>query len=738
MAAVPESSLQAGLTALEQNKFNKAIALLEAVCQSYSEPTATKVLAQQGLVAAYVHSGEDNKAISLVQTLSQSSDPQIRAWAMINYPQLIDAPPIDATGFVAFEAIPVLQQKSINEYAGAPTEFPPPLLQKVDNLEPKDNVAIPFQWRGAPRAKAWQPLKEVNLAPLWLLMAGSAVALFWLMSAVLTFVMRFINDLLVKLPYLEPFQPFYRNPSNLIASLLVILAILSPWLLDFLLQLSYGSQPLSINQLAKYSPESGRVLQRFCRQQGWHLPKLVILPTSAPITFTYGNLRRTARIAVSQGLLEQLADDEIASIYTGQLAYIAQGDFAVMSLFMVVTQGVYTVYRQISIWGDRHTYLAIKIVAATVGSAAYGLWWLLCLPAIWLSQLRIYYSDYFTVNITGNPNGLSRALIKIAIGITKDVQQQECTSWLLESLNLFMPVGLYQAITLGSLHTHTNIEPILAWDCLNPYRYLLTINNTHPLIGDRTQRLNAFAQHWHLDSELQLPYQTPTVPTVESLLDYLKSLLTRRALLQFAAVFGIVFGIVFGGLTWLVGAMALVIWIPQIAWMYGDWLLIKAFIPIALSINLFLRINFLFPDITPTTVRAAPNLTRQLANPTALPVDSKTVRWQGKLLGRRGIANWIGQDLLLNSSQGLIKLHYQSPLGAIGNIFFRQASNPMDLLGRHIVITGWFRRSATSWIDLNTLQTQTGNVSRSYQPVWATIAASAIALYGTAILVLGR
>ncbi len=747
MGAVPESSLVAGLTALEKGDFDRAIALLEAVCQSPAQPMAIKVQAQQGLVTAYIAKKEDNRAISLLQTLSQSSDPQIKAWVADNYPQLIKTP-TDATGFVAFEEhLPQTAEVVIDrnvpqaianedKQAFVVTE----LLTPVEEAVKEDlSAPTPFQWRHAPRAKRWQALKEVNFAPLWLLMAGSAIALFWLLREVLIFVMLFINDTLVKLPYLEPFQPFYHDPTNLLRFLLIILTITSPWLLDRLLELNYGSQVLTISQLGKYSPESERVLQRFCRQQGWRLPKLIIFPTSAPLALTYGNLRRTARIAISQGLLEQLADDEIASIYAAQLGHIACWDFAVMSLFMVITQSVYTVYRQISTWGDRATNSVIKIAAATIASTAYGLWWLLCLPALWLSQLRIYYSDFFATNLTGNPNGLNRALIKIAIGIAKDVQQKECTSWLLESTNLFMPVGYYQAITLGSLHPHTNIELILAWDCQNSYRYLLNINNTHPLMGDRFQRLNAFAQYWHLETELKLPPQTNNLaPTIQELLLQLKSLLTNRALVQFAAVFGLISGLISGGLTWLIGAMAFIVWIPQLAWMYGDWLLIKAFIPIALSISLFLRINFLFPDITPASVRATPNLARQLAAVTALPIDSHPVRWQGKLLGRRGIANWLGQDLLLNSSQGLVKLHYQSPLGAIGNIFFRQSLDPMDLLGRHIMVTGWFRRSATTWIDINLLQTQTGKVSHSSQPLWATIAASAIALYGMAIIIWGR
>ncbi len=72
-------------------------------------------------------------------------------------------------------------------------------------------------------------------------------------------------------------------------------------------------QPLSSDTLSTHSPEAIRVLQRYCRQQRWSLPRLAILPTSVPMALTYGNLPRTARIVVSQGLLEQLADDEIAN-----------------------------------------------------------------------------------------------------------------------------------------------------------------------------------------------------------------------------------------------------------------------------------------------------------------------------------------------------------------------------------------------------------------------------------------
>ena len=71
-----------------------------------------------------------------------------------------------------------------------------------------------------------------------------------------------------------------------------------------------------------------------------------------------------------------------------------------------------------------------------VASLVYGLWGLLTGTGLWLSRLRLYYSDRVASEITGNPNALIRALLKISIGIAADIQKEEHTSWQLESLNL--------------------------------------------------------------------------------------------------------------------------------------------------------------------------------------------------------------------------------------------------------------------------------------------------------------
>jgi Zn-dependent protease with chaperone function len=767
MPSHAESSLEAGLVALKQGNYQTAIAQLEPTASNQENGTAS-LQAQVGLVMAYARSGEAPKAIALCQNLTKSNHPQVQEWATRALEHLTKRKQrsIESkesknskTGFVSFDNsrpgspplnaaleqkpkdLPVEETKS---HDISPPVSPSSLKAPVVPEKPKETIPQTksheisptaslsgfmgsvgrtqaklfgvIYWRQAKRAKAWQPLRKLNLIPLRLLAAGTFIALFWVIREMLKLAMGLTNQILVKLPFLEPLQLFYRDPTPLLLLVLAILIAVSPWLLDRLLANFYGQRQLSKDVLNNYSREAVRVLQRSCQQRGWQLPKLLILPMAAPIILTYGNLPRNARIVVSQGLLEQLADDEIATIYATQLGHIAHRDFVVMSLVLLMTLMIYRLYQQVSEWGNNISGIwrwPVTILATLV----YGVWCLLTGTALWLSRLRLYYSDRLAAEITGNPNALIRALIKIAIGIAADIEKQEHTSWQLESLNLLTPVGHQQSLCLGTIATHLSFESFLMWDALNPYRRWFTINNSHPLIGDRIKRLCQIARHWHLETELNLTSE--------------QSLKVKRQsfLLQIAPWLGIPLGFLFAGLIWLTWQIAFALKFLNLKWIYEDWSFITGCLLISFSIGTVMRMNSFFPDIKPATVQTDDCLPSLLADPSALPIDSISVCLVGKLIGRQGISNCLAQDLILQSSTGLVKLHHISWLG--------QSINYQELIGRQITVTGWFRRGATPWIDIQTLQTQSGKTINSPHPIWSTVLAVAAQAWGAYIFLTG-
>ncbi|MEH2130795.1 MAG: M48 family metalloprotease [Nostoc sp.] len=754
MPSHAKSSLEAGLVALKQGNYQTAIAQLEPIASSQSSGTAS-LQAQVGLVMAYARTGEVSKAIAISQNLIESNNPQVQEWATRALEHLTKRKKPDQesknveTGFVAFDnstpdanldpppVTPTLEEKPNDQVIETKSDDTPPM---VPLTRLKATVATPLPppaplsgfmgsvtrtqaklfgviyWRQAQRARAWQPLRKPKLIPLRLLSAGTFIALFWVMREILKLAMGLINQTLVKLPYVGPLQVLYNDPTKLLLIVLVILIGVSPWLLDLLLANLYGQREFSKDVLNTHSREAVRVLQRCCQQRHWPLPKLRILPMAAPIILTYGSLPRNARIVVSQGLLEQLADDEIATIYATQLGHIAHWDFAVMSLLVLVTLPTHQLYQQVSKWGDKISTKIWRWPVTILASLIYGVWCLLTGTALWLSQLRLYYSDRVASEITGNPNALIRALLKIAIGIAADIQKEEHTSWQLESLNLLTPVSHQQSLSLGTIASNLSFESFLKWDTANPYGRWFTINNSHPLMGDRIERLCQIARHWHLDTELHLASEPSKVKR-------------QSFLLQIAPWLGIPLGVLLAALVWITWQLAFALKFLNLKWIYDDSSFITGCLLIGFSIGTVMRINSFFPDIKPATVQTDDSLPNLLSDPSALPIDSISVRLVGKLLGRQGTSNSLAQDLILQSSAGLVKLHHISWLG--------QSGNHQELIGREIIVTGWFRRGATPWIDIQTLETQSGKTIHSPHPIWSFVLALAALTWGAYVFLTG-
>ena len=751
MSSHSKSSLEAGLAALKQEDYRTAKIILEGVA-SRDDDINKSLQAQVGLVIAYSKSGEIEMAIAVCESLTQSDRSQVKEWASKSLKQLRKKYPAHntepkSTGFVAFESSEEGEERreELISLSTPPPPPPPPSfltteaketsaqtqtksrggeIVRVSQAENKrDNIHSNIHWRLGTRAKVWQPLPKPNIKSirLRLLGIGTFIALFWLVQLQLKLVIKLINDILVALPFLEPVQflyNLYNNPTSLLLGVFVILLAVSPWLLDWLLRKFYEKKTLSRDTLNTYSRESLRVLQRYCQPRGWQLPKLGILPIASPIAFTYGHLPRTARIVVSQGLLEQLAPDEIATIIASQLGQIARIDCAVMSVMLSVTIPVYKLYQLICQQADKISNRMGRTIVGIIGNSVYGIWCLLTGTGLWLSRRRIYSLDRIGAEVTGNPNALIRALLKIAIGTASDIGKKQQTPWQLESLNLLIPVGHKQSLWLGSIAPNTTFESLLMWDYLNPYRQWFVINNSHPLMGERLQELCKIARYWHVEPEVYLETQ--------------QSLKLKRQsfLLQIAPFLGISIGTAFALFFWLAWLTAFGLHLINLKWIYDDWQFVTGFMLIGFSIGNLIRTNSLFANIKTTQiVQASDSLPELLTNPATLPIDSTAVELSGKLLGCRGTKNYLGQDLILQVGSILVKLHHVSWLG--------QSVNVQDFIGRKVSVTGWLRRGATPWLDIQTLKTQSGKMVNSPHPIWSTILTVAAFAWGVYIVLTG-
>ena len=624
----------------------------------------------------------------------------------------------------------------------SPTATPKTTEERAETVEDKTSTEINHTWKQAERADQWRRLKPLKLNRFYIEQALTVFAFIWFVPRLVEFLMDAANDLLLWLPFFNPLQLFYRDPTQFVYISLAVLFVFSPWLLDGVLKLAYGMKSLPLTTLFNYSPEANRILRSYCQQRNWKVPALRILPAEAPIAMTYGCWPRFARIVVSQGLLDQLSEDEIAAIYAREIASVGQWDFLVMSWATMIIQVPYQLYWQSANWVENSlnwidrlprfipnfvrsilspTIRILNQVFTIISPLSYGLYRILRPPTFWISRRRVYYNDRTACNLTGNPNGLTRALVKIAMGMANEIRQQG-TSGLLEGFDLLMPVSYKQATIFSNVAECGNIECLLSWDLTNPYRKWLEINNTHPVIGDRLSILSHYASFWKLNTELDLSEENTASASRPSPQP-------GRLLLQGAPYFGIPAGLMLGSLIWLLGGICSALGVWQLEWLFGDFWILAGCVPLACSLGIFIRINSFFPDIKPATLMQNPSLANLLADPNALPVDSQPLRLEGKLLGRAGVSNLMGQDLILQTSTGAIKLHYIPVLTPLAN--FGRSTRPVDVIGKSMNVTGWWRRGATAWIDVETMETQDRQVTLTAgHPIWSTILACALAFWG--------
>lgn len=793
-------SLAAGLAAFKQADYPMAIRILAAALPTATDPSLIP-RAQMALVMAYARSHQLEQATDYCYTLLDSPDASLRNWAGQTLAKLTqrqassaapeiaplpEAPtPQDLSGFVPLDQLPpvgpapvdlgdlrggdtlanghgidALVPESLNgatggvtgDATGSAASLPTPAtslpgrssgpdiaLPQTPSIGPSgpedlDQVSV-YQpiWRRTDRSEAGQSLGAVKSQRLLWVQAGTLAALIGLFYGIYMAPAYFMVAL-SRVPILSVRSDVPQPPAMLpLLALFLLLWLASRWVLDALLTVTEGLQPLALSKLSSYSPEAGQSLSRWCRKRRIPAPALGVLPTATPVIMSYGPLPRLARIVVSQGVLEQLSEDEIAALYAYEVGQIANGTLPLMSLIMVLLQLPYTLYRAVADWGNRQVSSLLRACAGLAIVITYSGYWILHWFGVWLSRQRVYYSDRMATELTGNPSGVIRGLLKLAIGMAQTIEDRQQTPYLLESFDLLLPIGPRMALTLGSLYPHMPLEPVLEWERHHPLRHWLSLPNSHPPTGDRLHLLTLYTQHWQLIPQLNWPS-----PTRANRATALSGLQWRCLLLQGAPYVGLVAGFLVGlGLNFLgwVGMKTSILWL---SWFYRDFVTVFGLMLVGFGTGTLLRINQFFPDIPS---RTGPEEARQFANwlqlPDRIPITPQPLKLEGILLGRPDLANAVNQDLVLQTSVGLIRLHCTSIFSPLSTLL-SQPPHPANLGNSPVTVTGWFRRGATPWIDVETIRTVGGRVNYSYHPIWSTIAAALTILWGIYVILRGN
>ena len=175
----------------------------------------------------------------------------------------------------------------------------------------------------------------------------------------------------------------------------------------------YRAQPVTREQL----PRVYAVVERLTQKIGIPMPKLYVIPTDSPNAFATGRNPQHASVAVTQGILQLLNDEELEGVLAHELGHVNNRDILISSVAATIA-GAVTMLASMGRWAmifggmernDRDRgggglgALLMLIVAPIAAS----------LIQLAVSRSREYQADATGAHFTGNPYALASALQKL-------------------------------------------------------------------------------------------------------------------------------------------------------------------------------------------------------------------------------------------------------------------------------------------------------------------------------------
>ena len=172
-----------------------------------------------------------------------------------------------------------------------------------------------------------------------------------------------------------------------------------------------GAQPVTREQL----PRLYEVMERLAAKANLPVPKLYVIPEEAPNAFATGRNPHHASVAVTEGLLNLMNDDELEGVIAHELSHVRNYDILTTSIAATLA-GAITYLAHMAQWGmifggyggrddDREegggAFAAIAMMILAPFAAM--------LLQLFLSRTREYSADETGARMVGQPYGLISA-----------------------------------------------------------------------------------------------------------------------------------------------------------------------------------------------------------------------------------------------------------------------------------------------------------------------------------------
>jgi len=171
------------------------------------------------------------------------------------------------------------------------------------------------------------------------------------------------------------------------------------------------------------NPWLEKTVKELADKSGLPMPKLATVPNNTPNAFTFGRSTSSATLAVHEGLLKQLNENEIKGVIAHELGHVKHKDYIVMTVLSALPLIAYLIaqaalYAGAFSGGRRNSKDNSGAALIIIGIVAFAIYILTFLIVMRLSRLREHYADAYSAYVTGSPRELESALTKITYGLS--------------------------------------------------------------------------------------------------------------------------------------------------------------------------------------------------------------------------------------------------------------------------------------------------------------------------------
>src|SRR5262249_43328239 len=238
----------------------------------------------------------------------------------------------------------------------------------------------------------------------------------------------------------------------------------SYWFSDRIVLAMYGAQPVEESQ----APDLYRIVRRLTTKAGIPMPRVYIIPGDTPNAFATGRNPDHAAVAVTEGIMRMLDDEELEGVIAHELSHVKNRDTLTMTVAATLA-GVITYLAHMAQWAAIFGGGRRDDEEGSGGSAIGALLMAILAPIaamliqMAISRAREFQADASGAHLAGKPWGLAKALEKLEMA--SKVAPMDATP---ATAHLFI---------------------------VNPLRGegLLNLFATHPPIQERIARLRAMA-----------------------------------------------------------------------------------------------------------------------------------------------------------------------------------------------------------------------------------------------------